>query len=194
MVETLRSVCNKSDAQCITIFLVMMKTQFTYKRESLEYYTGGFSKTTITERVWGVYVSGIRIGFMIDSEYGGYTMYTCADTDMVCGGDTLRECKENFERVFIGIATGNFDTDTMRWIPQPKAPVDTGLFGFTAEHKATLDSALSAAYELKRQLQALDTTEWNPGHSQKGYREDIRDVNNVLCDLMVEVNHSNGVR
>ena len=166
-------------------FLVMMNTQFTYKRESLEYYTGGFSKTTITERVWGVYVSGIRIGFMIDSEYGGYTMYTCADTDMVCGGDTLRECKDNFERVFIGIATGNFDTDKMQWIPLPKS---------IAERDAVLSSALAAAYELKRQLQVLDTTEWNPGHSQKGYREDIRDVNNVLCDLIPEVNRSNGVR
>jgi len=166
----------------------MMKTQFTYKRESLEYYTGGFSKTTITERVWAVYVSGIRIGFMIDgAAYGGYTMYTCADTDMVCGGDTLRECKENFERVFIGIATGNFDTDKMQWIPQPKSPA-------IVERDAVLASALAAAYELKRQLQVLDTTEWNPGHSQKGYREDIRDVNNVLCDLIPEVNRSNGVR
>ena len=175
-------------AQCTTIFLVMMKTQFTYKRESLEYTIGGFSKTTITERVWGVYVSGIRIGFMIDSaEYGGYTMYTCEDTDMVCGGDTLRECKENFERVFIGIATGNFDTDKMQWIPQPKSVA-------VVERDAVLASALAAAYELKRQLKVLDTTEWNPGHSQKGYREDIRDVNNVLCDLIPEVNRSNGVR
>ena len=175
-------------AQCTTIFLVMMKTQFTYKRESIGYTIGGFSKTNITARVWAVYVSGIRIGFMIDgAAYGGYTMYTCADTHMVCGGDTLRECKENFERVFIGIATGNFDTDTMRWIPQPKSPA-------IVERDAVLASALAAAYELKRQLKVLDTTEWNPGHSQKGYREDIRDVNNVLCDLIPEVNRSNGVR
>jgi hypothetical protein len=176
-------------AQCTTIFLVMMKTQFTYKRESLEYYTGGYgTKIAITERVWGVYVSGIRIGFMIDEgAYGGYTMFTCEDSYMVCGGDTLRECKDNFERVFIGIATGNFDTDTMQWIPQPKSPA-------IVERDAVLASALAAAYELKRLLKVLDTTEWNPGHSQKGYREDIRDVNNVLCDLMPEVNRSNGVR
>jgi hypothetical protein len=50
---------------------------------------------------------------------------------------------------------------------------------------------MSAAYELKRHLRMLEA---HDAQSMVGYTIDIKDVNNVLSTLMVQVNRSNGVR
>lgn len=80
----------------------------TYKRGTNVINLGLGDQIDIEERVWYVYLNGVKIAFISnDHDLATHYVYVSNEDHYICGSDTLADCKAVLTRIVSSIADGS---------------------------------------------------------------------------------------